>query len=48
MQVEKEAFAGLIECYKELPIQIKRTEIINELEYIISNYSKLCTKMNFE
>ena len=46
MQVEKEAFAGLIEYYKLLPIQNKRSEIINELEDIISNYSKLCTKLN--
>ncbi len=46
MQVEKEAFASLIEYYKLLPIQNKRNEIINELEDIISNYSKMCTKLN--
>ena len=46
MQVEKEAFASLIEYYKLLPIQNKRNEIINEIEDIISNYSKMCTKLN--
>ena len=44
MEVEKQAFSGLMEYYKELPIENKRTEIINELEEIISNYSKICTK----
>lgn len=43
MEVEKEAFGGLIEYYKRLPIDIKRKEIINEIEDIISNYSKICT-----
>ncbi len=46
MQVEKEAFARLIEYYKMLPMQTKRNELINELEDIISNYTKLCTKLN--
>lgn len=44
MEVEKEAFGGLIEYYKRLPIDIKRKEIIDEIEEIISNYSKICTK----
>lgn len=44
MEVEKEAFGGLIEYYKKLPIDIKRSEIVNEIEEIISNYSKICTK----
>lgn len=45
MEVEKQAFTGLMEYYKELPIQDKRNEIINEMEEIISNYSKICTKL---
>lgn len=46
MELEKQAFAGLIEYYKLLPLQTKRNEIINELEELISNYSKLCTKFD--
>lgn len=45
MEVHKEAFGNLIEYYKLLPLQTKRIEIINELEEIISSYSKICTKM---
>lgn len=44
MEVQKEAFSGLMEYYKLLPIENKRSEIINELEEIISNYSKICTR----
>ena len=44
MEIEKEAFSGLMEYYKALPIETKRNEIISELEDIISNYSKICTK----
>lgn len=44
MEVQKEAFTGLMEYYKQLPIENKRSEIVNELEEIISNYSKICTK----
>ncbi len=44
MEVEKEAFGGLIEYYKRLPIDIKRKEVIDGIEEIISNYSKICTK----
>lgn len=45
MEVQKEAFTGLMEYYKKLPIENKRSEIVNELEEIISNYSKICTKL---
>lgn len=44
MEVQKEAFGGLIEYYKLLPKENKRKEIINELEELISNYSKICTQ----
>lgn len=44
MEIQKEAFSTLIEYYKKLPIENKRSEIVNELEEIISNYSKICTK----
>ena len=44
MELEKEAFSGLIEYYKTLPTETKRSEIISELEDIISNYSKICTR----
>ena len=44
MEVQKEAFNGLMEYYKRLPKEIKRNEIISELEELISNYSKICTK----
>lgn len=45
MELQKEAFTGLMEYYKKLPLENKRNEIINELEDIISNYSKICTKL---
>lgn len=44
MEVQKEAFGGLMEYYKLLPIENKRNEIINELEELISYYSKICTQ----
>lgn len=44
MEVQKEAFSGLMEYYKLLPIQNKRDEIISTLEELISNYTKICTK----
>jgi len=44
MEVQKEAFSGLMEYYKFLPIQNKRDEIVSMLEELISNYSKICTK----
>ncbi len=44
MEVQKEAFNGLMEYYKLLPIQNKRDEIVSILEELISNYSKICTK----
>lgn len=44
MEVQKEAFGGLMEYYKLLPIENKRNEIISELEELISNYSKICTQ----
>ena len=46
MEVQKEAFSGLMEYYKLLPIQNKRDEIISVLEELISNYSKICTKFD--
>ncbi len=46
MDLEKQAFRGLIEYYKLLPNDIKRSEIISEFEDLISDYSKLCTKFN--
>ncbi len=45
MEVEKEAFVGLIEYYKILPLKNKRIEIINDIEQLISNYSKICSKL---
>lgn len=45
MEVRKEAFNGLMEYYKQLPIQNKRSEIISEIESLISVYSKLCTRL---
>ena len=44
MEVQKEAFSGLMEYYKLLPIQNKRHEIVSILEELISYYSKICTK----
>ena len=44
MEVEKQAFSGLMEYYKLLPTQTKRDEIVGILEELISNYSKICTK----
>ena len=44
MEVQKEAFSGLMEYYKLLPTQNKRDEIISVLEELISYYSKICTK----
>ena len=45
MEIEKQAFAGLMEYYKFLPLQNKRSEVVSELEQLISNYSKICTKL---
>ena len=45
MEVEKQAFSGLMEYYKQLPIENKRNEIIDEIEELINNYSKICTKL---
>ena len=44
MEVQKEAFSGLMEYYKLLPMQNKRNEIVNILEELISYYSSICTK----
>lgn len=44
MEVQKEAFSGLMEYYKLLPTQNKRDEIISVLEELISNYSNICTR----
>lgn len=44
MEVEKQAFSGLMEYYKLLPTKTKRDEIVGILEELISNYSKICTK----
>ena len=44
MEVQKEAFSGLMEYYKLLPTQNKREEIVSVLEELIPNYSKICTK----
>ena len=44
MEVQKEAFSGLMEYYKLLPIQNKRNEIVSVLEELISNYSKICAR----
>ena len=46
MEVQKEAFSGLMEYYKLLPTQNKRNEIISVLEDLISNYSKICTQFD--
>lgn len=44
MEVQKEAFGGLMEYYKLLPTQNKRDEIISTFEELISNYTKICSK----
>jgi hypothetical protein len=44
MEVQKEAFSGLMEYYKLLPIENKRNEIFSVIEELISNYSLICTK----
>ena len=46
MEVQKEAFNNLVEFYKKLPIDIKRKEILNEIEEMIFNYAKVCTKLD--
>ena len=45
MEVEKQAFSGLMEYYKKLPIDDKKSEIIDQVEKIISDYSNICTKL---
>lgn len=45
MEVQKEAFNSLMEYYKQLPIKFKRSEIINEIQSLISIYSKLCIRL---
>ena len=35
MEIEKQAFTGLMEYYKLLPLKNKRDEIISELESLI-------------
>lgn len=45
MEVEKEAFGALIEYYKLLPSDTKKTEIINQVQELIRCYSKICTKL---
>ena len=44
MEIQKEAFGGLLEYYKKLPLNEKRNEIIDELEDLISKYSDICSK----
>lgn len=44
MEIEKEAFSSLMEYYKLLPLEDKKKEIINELEDLISAYSKICVQ----
>ena len=46
MEVQKEAFSGLMEYYKLLPTQNKRDEIISVFEELISNYTKICIKLS--
>ena len=43
MEIEKEAFSGLMQYYKNLSIQDKRNEIVSEIEELIFNYSKICS-----
>lgn len=45
MEIQKEAFTGLMEYYKLLPLDQKREEVIDKLEHIISNYTKICTSL---
>ena len=45
MEIEKEAFAKLMDYYKELPIHVKRKEIIEKIENMILNYSNMCTSL---
>lgn len=46
MEVEKQAFSGLMEYYKLLSTQNKREEIVSILEELISYYSKICTRFS--
>lgn len=41
MEIQKEAFSTLMEYYKKIPLKNKREEIINELEGLILNFSKI-------
>ena len=43
MEIQKEAFSSLIEYYKKLPTDIKKSEIIDELEELISKFSDVHT-----
>ena len=45
MEIEKEAFAKLMDYYKQLPMDIKKKEIIDKLENIILNYSNMCSSL---
>ena len=45
MEIEKEAFAKLMDYYKQLPLDIKKKEIIDKLENIILNYSNMCSSL---
>lgn len=45
MEIEKEAFAKLMDYYKQLPTDVKRKEIIEKIENMILNYSNMCTSL---
>ena len=45
MEIEKEAFAKLMDYYKQVPLDIKKKEIIDKLENIILNYSNMCSSL---
>ena len=45
MEIEKEAFAKLMDYYKLLPMELKKKEIIDKLESMILNYSNVCTSL---
>ena len=46
MELEKEAFVKLMDYYKQLPIDLKKKEIIDKLENMILIYSNMCASLN--
>ena len=43
--MSNENFTALMECFKLIPVENKRVEVINKLEQIIANLTDACLKM---